>query len=749
MTGSATSEDVGTVRPQTVELALPPEGFPLELGGNLSALTVAFETYGQISPAKDNVVYICHALTGDAHVAGRHSADDPKPGWWDEMVGPGKGIDTDYYHVICANILGSCNGTTGPASIDPATGRPYGASFPEITITDMVGVQKLLLDHLGITHLAAVIGGSLGGMQVLEWAIRYPEVPARCICVASGHTLSTQALAFDVVARDAIRSDPAWRNGDYYEHGNGPEWGLAHARKIGHITYLSPEIMQSKFGRQKGAPASHTGSGHRFEVENYLDYQGKKLVDRFDANSYLRITDAMDRYDLEEEFGSLDKAFESVSAKFLIVALSSDWLFPPEQSRRLANALLRAGREVSCCTLRAPYGHDAFLIDVEYLADAIRAFLPWVNARRSLINAAVTSSPREAERSEAPLHGDVGRICNPAEKVASMTRESPDRRLPIFKAMLNSLAAGLQIRPTEKPSPHSSCSSSDPGWNQRRRCPAAPQRQDAPPSDRVEEFELIAEMLPEHAKILDLGCGSGKLLSYLEQKGAARGLGVDIELDNVITVIDRGHDVYQDDIDTGLSMIPDGAYDCAILSQTLQVVKRPRFVLREMLRVAKEGIVSFPNFGKWSHRLRIAFLGRMPGIGADMSAWFDTPDIHPFTRRDFIELCREDGIRILDTVCIADTPFNRLLLSAGICNVGADRVIARIAPADGAPTAVRCRGTAVLSRKRARRVPGTAREDARPPLCCTDPGDGAGGRASSRADAGMASGTRGEEKHVT
>ena len=250
--GYSDKGNVGLVETKNLRLTLPPEGFKLENGGALPELQVAYETYGRLSPAADNAVYICHALTGDAHVAGSHAADDAnKPGWWDAMIGPGKGIDTNRFYVICANILGGCMGTTGPSSINPRTGKPYGSSFPSITIGDIVRTQHLLLRQLGISRLAAVVGGSLGGMQALEWSIRFPQMVEKCVCIASGMNLSAQALAFDIVGRNAITADPAWANGDYYEAVEKPAQGLAQARMIGHITYLSSENMKKKFGREK------------------------------------------------------------------------------------------------------------------------------------------------------------------------------------------------------------------------------------------------------------------------------------------------------------------------------------------------------------------------------------------------------------------------------------------------------------------------------------------------------------------
>ncbi|MDD4870562.1 MAG: homoserine O-acetyltransferase, partial [Kiritimatiellae bacterium] len=380
MSDTNTEKSVGLVTTQLMKIQLPAGGLKLENGGILPELNVAYETYGALSSTKDNVIFICHALSGDAHVAGYHDSSKKNvAGWWDEMVGPGKGIDTNHYLVICANILGGCKGTTGPSSINPKTGKPYGSAFPKITISDMVDVHRLLVKQLGIDHLAAVIGGSLGGMQALDWTIRHPEMIDRCICIASATSLSAQALAFDIVGRDSITSDPDWQGGDYYGTGHPPHRGLSQARKIGHITYLSPEMMTKKFGREKHNNGDTDSSfSTDFQVESYLDHQGDKFVDRFDANSYLHITSAIDEYDLTERFGSLEKAFGPIKGKVLVVALSSDWLFPPEQSVEIANALLHVGKKVSYCNLQAPHGHDAFLVDIKHLSEVMRAFLPWV-----------------------------------------------------------------------------------------------------------------------------------------------------------------------------------------------------------------------------------------------------------------------------------------------------------------------------------------------------------------------------------
>ncbi len=605
----ATKNSVGLVVTQYARIRLPPEGLVLENGASLPELQVAYESYGALAPAADNVVYICHALTGDAHVAGYHNTQDQKAGWWDAMIGPGKGIDTNHFHVICANILGGCMGTTGPASLNPRTGRPYGSSFPAITTGDIVHVQYLLLQHLGIQRLAAVIGGSFGGMQVLEWIRRYPQVVGKGVCIASAMSLSAQALAFDIVGRNAIQADPAWAGGDYYGNAQTPDQGLAQARMIGHITYLSSENMKRKFGREKKAiHAPLPRFATPFQVESYLDYQGSKFVDRFDANSYLHITEAMDVFDLAENCADPAEAFGSVDprAHILVVGLSSDWLFPPEQSLAVARALVRAGKHVSYCLLSSPYGHDAFLVEVERLADVLRTFLE--SAKASCADKCAPNRPPPA-----PV---------------------PPRRLA---------------------------------------------RKIVPGELEHEDYIRIVEQIAPQTRVLDLGCGNGELLCELMARKRITGLGMDIDLEHVIGVLRKGLDVFQCDLDAGLSVIPDGAYDYAVLSQTLQVVRKPRLVLNEMLRVAREGIVIFPNFGNWRHRLRLGFSGRMPVSGTLPFEWYDTPNIHLSTLKDFHALCRMDHIRIVDTVCISRGWGDSALLRLGWRNLGSDRVLIRIA----------------------------------------------------------------------
>ncbi|MHC4308953.1 MAG: homoserine O-acetyltransferase MetX, partial [Planctomycetota bacterium] len=323
-------KSVGIVQAQTIRLVESEQPLELECGKKLAPIDVAYETYGQLNENRDNAVLICHALSGDAHVAGYHSPDNRKPGWWDVMVGPSKGIDTNKYFVICSNFLGGCSGTTGPSSVNPATGKPYGLDFPIITISDMVKVQKLLLDKLGIKNLLAVIGGSIGGMQVLQWAIEYPDFVKAAIPIATTTHLAAQSIAFDAVGRNAILADADFADGQY--HGRqGPDRGLAIARMIGHITYLSEQGMREKFGRElRSAKDYRYDFNSEFAVETYLDYQGQSFVERFDANSYLYITKAADYFDLQKDYGSLTKAFANVKSRFFVISFASDWLFTPE-----------------------------------------------------------------------------------------------------------------------------------------------------------------------------------------------------------------------------------------------------------------------------------------------------------------------------------------------------------------------------------------------------------------------------------
>ena len=361
------------VKPQNFQL---PEPLALDCGRTLKGVNIRYETVGTLAPDRSNAILITHALSGDAHVCGRHAPEDPKPGWWDEMVGPGRAIDTNRYFVICSNVLGSCAGSTGPRSVNPDTGNPYNLDFPVITIRDMVRAQRYLIDYLGIEKLLSVVGGSMGGMQAMEWAINYPDRLDSAVPIATTSQLSPQSIAFDWVGREAIKYDPNWNNGNYSAD-HVPDRGLAAARMLAHITYLSDESMSLKFGRDLQDTDSYSFDFHRdFAVESYLEHQGRRFVERFDANSYFYITRAMDYFDLAARAGGdLARAFASAKAAFLVVSFSSDWLFPTAESRKIVNALLKNRLNVSFCEIKSAYGPDAFLLEADVLGPMLRDFL--------------------------------------------------------------------------------------------------------------------------------------------------------------------------------------------------------------------------------------------------------------------------------------------------------------------------------------------------------------------------------------
>ena len=367
------SGEVGLVTPRDFVCARP---FTFKSGQSLPGFTLRYETYGTLNATRDNAVLICHALSGDHHCAGVHATDDRKPGWWNNLIGPGKAVDTNRFFVVCANVLGGCVGSSGPSSSDPETGQSYGIRFPFVTILDMVRAQKLLLDHLGVITLHGVIGGSMGGMQAMMFAIEFPAYTRRVLAMATTARESAQAIAFNEVGRQAIMQDPDWNRGDYPK-GGGPRVGLAIARMMAHITYVSDASMDRKFGRRKKTTAN--GESYtfdtQFEVEGYLRHQGQSFINRFDANSYLYITRALDQFDLAHAYGSLEAAFAHVQAETLVVGFTSDWLFPPEQNRQIALALLRAGKRASYAELATDLGHDSFLLESEELYALIRGFL--------------------------------------------------------------------------------------------------------------------------------------------------------------------------------------------------------------------------------------------------------------------------------------------------------------------------------------------------------------------------------------
>ena len=390
--GSAGS--VGTIETQYLDLPGPVH---LDCGRDLHPVRVAYETYGVLSPGRDNVILVCHALSGDAHAAGfakvpgeestrdgfgaedRDGSAGKGLGWWDGMIGPGKAFDTDRFFVVSTNLLGGCRGTTGPSATDPATGKPYGADFPVITVADMIRTQRAFLAELGIEHLAAVAGGSLGGMQAFEWAIRYPGQVDAVVAIASTHALHPQGVAWNSIARDAIMRDPAWQGGHYYGTGCAPDSGMGVARMVGHITYLSAMALEEKFGRrlQFSDDIRYTITEPEFQVESYLRHQAESFVRRFDANTYLYTSRALTYFDLARQYGggSLAAALAGISARTLLIAFSSDWLYPPSASAEIDEALRGLGKAVEFHVIEAPYGHDCFLLEEARQTPIIREFL--------------------------------------------------------------------------------------------------------------------------------------------------------------------------------------------------------------------------------------------------------------------------------------------------------------------------------------------------------------------------------------
>ena len=366
-------DSVGVVTPQRLAFDIP---LALDCGRTLAQHELMVETYGRLNAARSNAVLICHALSGDHHVAGFHSADESKPGWWDNCIGPGKPIDTDRFFVVALNNLGGCKGSTGPNTINPETGQPWGPDFPLLTVRDWVRSQAMLADRLGITTWAAAIGGSLGGMQVQQWAIDFPERLRHGMVIASAPELSAQNIAFNEIARQAILSDPDFHEGHYYAHGVVPSRGLKLARMLGHITYLSDAAMRAKFGVELKASTPAFNYDVEFEVEGYLRHQGQSFVDRFDANTYLLMTKALDYFDpARDSGGSLTTAYAKAAAKFLVVAFSSDWRFSPARSREIVRALVAAGRAVSYALIDSELGHDDFLMPIPQYHDVLRAYL--------------------------------------------------------------------------------------------------------------------------------------------------------------------------------------------------------------------------------------------------------------------------------------------------------------------------------------------------------------------------------------
>ena len=562
---------VGVVTPQVARFDTP---LKLACGKSLPGYELAYETYGELNKRRNNAVLVCHALNASHHVAGTWADEPENVGWWDNMVGPGKPLDTNRFYVVGVNNLGSCFGSTGPVSINPVTGKAWGADFPIVTVEDWVDAQARLADYLGIEDWAAVMGGSLGGMQALCWATRYPGRIRNALVIAAAPNLSAENIAFNEVARQAIMTDPDFHDGNFAEAGTLPRRGLRVARMIGHITYLSDEQMEARFGRQlrEGLQFSFAPE---FQIESYLRHQGEKFADYYDANTYLRITKALDYFDPAlATGGDLPRALATAACRFLVVSFTTDWRFPPARSREIVEALVANRHDVAYAEIVAPHGHDAFLLDTEQYHAVVRAFF---------------------------------------ERIAHDFKDYSTFRLG--KAFTQAVEERTKVA----------------------------QRSD---------YATMASWIGDGANVLDLGCGDGSLLAFLARERNARGYGVEIGEAGVRAAVQAGVNVIQRDLEGGLKGFADGAFDCVILSQTLQAMRRVETIIDEMLRVGREAIVSFPNFGHWRHRVQI-LRGRMPVSESLPYQWFDTPNVHLCTVADFDAFLEERGLTILDRVVLA------------------------------------------------------------------------------------------------
>jgi homoserine O-acetyltransferase len=611
--GAAANRSVGPVLSQIAHFDHP---LPLACGRELPQYDLAYETYGTLDAARSNAVLICHALNASHHVAGFYADDPENVGWWDNMVGPGKPLDTDRFFVVGVNNLGSCFGSTGPLSRNPATRAPWGSDFPLVTVEDWVDAQAQLADRLGIAQWAAVMGGSLGGMQALDWAIRYPARIRNALVIAAAPNLSAENIAFNEIARQAIMTDPDFHDGNFHAFDAKPRRGLRVARMIGHITYLSDEQMDAKFGRQlrEGLKFSFAPE---FQIESYLRYQGEKFADYYDANTYLRITKALDYFDpaLRND-GDLSRALSPATCRFLVVSFTTDWRFPAARSREIVRALVRERRDVTYAEIAAPHGHDAFLLDNPQYHGLVRA---WFDGMAGSVMAGVGGViPGETEQLPVSAQGITPPIPAVSERSAAQNR----------------------VR-DEFPAP-SAQSGASPRGNSSLTLNGVARA----------DYATIGSWVPERARVLDLGCGDGALLAFLANARGAAGYGVEIADAGVLASVRNGTNVIQSDLERGLAGFDDAAFDVVILSQTLQAMRRIEAIVAEMLRVGREAIVTFPNFGHWSHRLQV-LRGRMPVSPSLPYEWYDTPNIHLCTVADFDAFLAERGYRIVDRVVLA------------------------------------------------------------------------------------------------
>ncbi len=572
--------------PQSMHFAT---ALPLQSGASIRDYALSYETYGMLNADKSNAVLICHALNASHHVAGVYEGQDKSEGWWDNMIGPCKPVDTNHFFVIGVNNLGSCFGSTGPMHVNPDTGKVYGADFPVVTVEDWVNAQARLLDALGIQTLAAVMGGSLGGMQALSWALQYPERVRHALVVASAPNLTAENIAFNEVARRAIVTDPEFHGGHFYEHDVVPQRGLRIARMIGHITYLSDDVMNEKFGRQLREAVVGSATGYRystqdveFQIESYLRYQGDKFSEYFDANTYLLITRALDYFDpARAHEGDLTRALAQATCKFLMISFSTDWRFSPSRSREMVQALVANGRDVSYAEIDAPHGHDAFLLDDARYLNLVRAYF---------------------ERIDTELKAEA------LEQAVALT--FPQRG---------------EVIPATGPS----------------------QRQGQNRMSELVTRDPLARLVPANSRVLDLGCGDGDLMAQLQTQRACTGYGIEINDAHVLACVQRGVNVIQFNLDDGLALFGDQSFDVVLQIDTLQHLRNTETMLRETARVGRLGIVAFPNFGHWPNRLSV-LLGRMPVTKRLPYQWYDTPNIRVATFRDFEALALKNQLRVLD-----------------------------------------------------------------------------------------------------
>jgi homoserine O-acetyltransferase len=564
----------GSVGAVVAQLARFTHPLPLACGRVLNSYELAYETYGALNADATNAVLVCHALNASHHVAGVYEDEPDNVGWWDNMVGPGKALDTDHFFVVGVNNLGSCFGSTGPMSIDPATGKAWGADFPLITVEDWVDAQAQLADRLGIGQWAAVMGGSLGGMQALCWAIRYPARIRHAIVIAAALNLSAENIAFNEVARQAILTDPDFHEGHFAAADTKPRRGLRVARMIGHITYLSDQQMEEKFGR-KLRDGLKFSFAPEFQIESYLRYQGEKFAEYYDANTYLRITKALDYFDpASATGGDIVKALEPAMCSFLVVSFKTDWRFPPSRSREIVKGLIERKLDVSYAEIDAPHGHDAFLLEDPQYHSVVRAYFD--RAERDV-------NEYSTFRLGRPLKDSVAE------------REAMARRA---------------------------------------------------------DYALIASWVKSQARVLDLGCGDGGLLAYLAAERSVSGYGIEIDDKLVHASVVHGVNVLQSDLESGLAGFTDASFDVVILSQTLQAMRHIEEIVAEMLRVGREAIVTFPNFGHWAHRLQV-LSGHMPVSKSLPYQWFNTPNIHLCTVADFDRFLAERRFAVQDRVVLA------------------------------------------------------------------------------------------------